>query len=122
MGGVAAGDGPGEAEGRLAGAFCEEPAGERALGGAVLLFGARDIWFVVGVPVFLSASLGWSGARVGAFMASWVIGYGIVQSLAPAVLRGRAPAGGLAAGLAFVLAAVAAVRRCCSGQGCRRAR
>jgi hypothetical protein len=72
------------------------------------LFGARDIWFVVGVPVFLSASLGWSAARVGAFMACWVIGYGIVQSAAPAVLRGRAPAGGAAAGLAFGLAAIAA--------------
>ena len=72
------------------------------------LFGARDIWFVVGVPVFLSASLGWSGARVGAFMACWVIGYGIVQSAAPAVWRGRAPAGGVAAGLAFGLAGIAA--------------
>ena len=72
------------------------------------LFGARDIWFVVGVPVFLSASLGWSDAQVGAFMACWVIGYGVVQSVAPAVLRGRAPAGGMAAGLAFVLAGVAA--------------
>lgn len=72
------------------------------------LFGARDIWFVVGVPVFLSVSLGWSGARVGAFMALWVIGYGIVQSAAPAVFRGKAPAGGVAAALAFALAAVAA--------------
>ena len=72
------------------------------------LFGARDIWFVVGVPVFLSVSLGWSGAKVGAFMACWVIGYGIVQALAPAVFRGRAPAGGVAVGLAFALAAVAA--------------
>ncbi len=71
------------------------------------LFGARDIWFVVGVPVFLSASLGWSGARVGAFMACWVIGYGIAQSAAPAIFHGRAPTGGVAAGLAFVLAAVA---------------
>lgn len=41
-------------------------------------------------------------------MASWVIGYGVVQSLAPAILRGRAPAGGVAAGLALMLAAVAA--------------
>ena len=72
------------------------------------LFGARDIWFVVGVPVFLSASLGWSGARVGAFMACWVIGYGLVQSAAPLVFRGRVPAGGMAAGLAFGLAGVAA--------------
>jgi len=72
------------------------------------LFGARDIWFVVGVPVFLSSSLGWSGVRVGVFMACWVIGYGMVQSVAPAMLRGRAPAGGVAAGLAFGLAGIAA--------------
>lgn len=72
------------------------------------LFGARDIWFVVGVPVFLSVSLGWSAARVGAFMALWVIGYGIVQAAAPLMWRGRAPAGGAAAGLAFLLVAVAA--------------
>jgi hypothetical protein len=72
------------------------------------LFGARDIWFVVGVPVFLRGALGWSFAEVGAFMACWVIGYGIVQGAAPAVLRGRSPAGGTATLLAFVLAVVAA--------------
>ena len=72
------------------------------------LFGARDIWFVVGVPVFLRGVLGWSFAQVGAFMAFWVIGYGVIQGAAPAILRGRAPAGGTAAGIAFALAAVAA--------------
>jgi hypothetical protein len=72
------------------------------------LFGARDIWFVVGVPVFLEGTLGWSFQRVGAFMALWVIGYGIVQSSAPAVLRGRSPNGATAAWTAFVLAGVAA--------------
>ncbi|MFM1850500.1 MAG: hypothetical protein RIS54_184 [Verrucomicrobiota bacterium] len=72
------------------------------------LFGARDIWFVVGVPVFLRGALGWSFAEVGAFMACWVIGYGIVQGAAPAVLRGRSPAGGTATLLTFVLAVVAA--------------
>lgn len=71
------------------------------------LFGARDIWFVVGVPVFLRGVLGWSFAGVGAFMAFWVIGYGLVQSAAPLVLRGKAPAGGTAAGIAFALAVVA---------------
>jgi hypothetical protein len=81
------------------------------------LFGARDIWFVVGVPVFLSASLGWSGSQVGAFMAIWVMGYGVVQSLTPVVLRGRAPAGGVAAGLAFMLAAVAACMPLLLGAG-----
>jgi hypothetical protein len=72
------------------------------------LFGARDIWFVVGVPVFLRAGLGWSVTQVGAFMAFWVIGYGVVQGSAPALLRGRAPAGGTAAGWAFALAVTAA--------------
>ena len=65
------------------------------------LFGARDIWFVVGVPVFLRGVLGWSFAQVGAFMAFWVIGYGIIQGAAPIILRGRAPAGGTAAAIAF---------------------
>lgn len=72
------------------------------------LFGARDIWFVVGVPVFLRGVLGWSFAEVGAFMAFWVIGYGIIQSAAPVLLRGRAPAGDTAVGIAFALALVAA--------------
>lgn len=72
------------------------------------LFGARDIWFVVGVPAFLSGVLGWSFQQVGAFMAFWVIGYGFIQGAAPAILRGRAPAGGSASCIAFALAAVSA--------------
>jgi len=51
------------------------------------LFGSRDIWFVVALPVFLSDQLGWSHEGVGGFLAVWVIGYGIVQSFAPRVLR-----------------------------------
>ena len=50
------------------------------------LFGARDIWFVVALPVFLSDELGWSERGVGGFLALWVIGYGIVQSMAPRFL------------------------------------
>ena len=50
------------------------------------LFGARDIWFVVALPVFLDETLGWSFESIGAFLAVWVIGYGIVQALAPKVL------------------------------------
>ncbi|WP_144186189.1 organoarsenical effux MFS transporter ArsJ [Elioraea rosea] len=55
------------------------------------LFGARDVWFVVGLPVFLYAS-GWSFAMVGGFLAAWTIGYGIVQAAAPA-LMGRSSDG-----------------------------
>jgi len=51
------------------------------------LFGARDIWFVVGVPVFLQSILGWSFVEVGTFLALWVIGYGVVQGGAPKLLR-----------------------------------
>ncbi len=72
------------------------------------LFGARDIWFVVGVPVFLRSVLGWSFTEVGTFMAFWVIGYGLVQGASPVLWRGRAPAGGAALVLAFMLAAVSA--------------
>ena len=52
----------------------------------VFLFGARDVWFVVGLPVFLYAS-GWSFTMVGAFLALWTIGYGLVQAAAPALVR-----------------------------------
>ena len=52
----------------------------------VALFGARDVWFVVGVPVFLYAS-GWTFTMVGGFLAAWTIGYGLVQALAPMLVR-----------------------------------
>ena len=52
----------------------------------VALFGARDVWFVVGVPVFLYAA-GWTFTMVGGFLALWTIGYGAVQALAPALVR-----------------------------------
>jgi MFS family permease len=51
------------------------------------LFGSRDVWFVVGLPVFLRSVLGWSFAQVGGFLACWVIGYGIIQSLAPLLIQ-----------------------------------
>jgi MFS family permease len=49
----------------------------------LVLFGSRDLWFAVALPIFLSASLGWSFSAVGAFLALWVIAYGIVQANAP---------------------------------------
>ena len=42
---------------------------------------------MVGLPVFLEGPLGWSFYQVGGFLACWVIGYGIVQFSAPALLR-----------------------------------
>jgi hypothetical protein len=52
------------------------------------LFASRDIWFVVALPVFLHDELDWSTYGVGGFMAAWVIGYGMIQSVAPRFLRG----------------------------------
>jgi len=52
----------------------------------IFLFGSRDVWFVVGLPVFLYAQ-GWKYMEVAGFVASWTIGYGLVQGLAPMVLR-----------------------------------
>lgn len=53
----------------------------------LLLFAARDVWFVVALPVYLSRELGWSSFSVGGFLALWVIGYGAVQAVAPAITR-----------------------------------
>ncbi len=77
----------------------------------MFLFGARDVWFVVALPVFLAASLGWDHWQVGGFLAAWVIGYGVVQSLAPYVTgrrSGKVPDGRSALGWASVLALVPA--------------
>jgi len=72
------------------------------------LFGSRDIWFVVALPVFLVEVAGWSATGVGTFMAAWVIGYGFVQASAPKLIRrshhGQGPGGGTARLWAFVLA------------------
>ena len=74
------------------------------------LFGARDVWFVVGVPIFLHEVIGWGFMQVGTFMACWVIGYGCVQALAPRVIRrsddGRSHETRAAQWWAFILAAI----------------
>jgi MFS family permease len=76
----------------------------------LFLFGARDVWFVVALPVFLASVLGWDFWQAGGFLALWVIGYGAVQAATPAIIRrrvagSREPDGRTAVGLAFALAA-----------------
>jgi predicted MFS family arabinose efflux permease len=72
------------------------------------LFGSRDVWFVVGLPVFLASVLGWGFMEVGGFLALWVIGYGLVQASAPRLLRkshhARGPDGATARLWVFMLA------------------
>lgn len=62
----------------------------------LFLFGSRDVWFVVALPVFLAESLGWQHAQVGGFLALWIIAYGAVQAMAPRITgsaQGRHPSG-----------------------------
>lgn len=73
----------------------------------LFLFGARDVWFVVALPVYLASSFGWDHWYVGGFLALWIIAYGVVQTQAPRFTgkrEGRVPDGKAAMGWALVLA------------------
>ncbi len=72
------------------------------------LFGSRDVWFVVALPVFFYEVLHWDFMKIGGFMALWVIGYGFVQASAPMILRGHHPTGRTALWLALILSAIPA--------------
>ncbi len=63
--------------------FSKSPAINWLSGARFFLFGARDVWFVVALPVYLQGVLQWSHTEVGTFMALWVIGYGVVQATTP---------------------------------------
>ena len=89
--------------------FSNNPAVNMLAAARVFLFASRDVWFVVGLPVFLSTVLRWEFWQVGGFLAVWIIGYGFVQACAPAILRriyhdGHTPDGKTATWLAFILA------------------
>lgn len=63
--------------------FSKSPAINRLSAARFFLFGSRDVWFVVALPVFLQSQLQWPSIYIGALLATWVISYGIVQTLAP---------------------------------------
>lgn len=76
--------------------FSKSPAINMLSAARMFLFGARDVWFVVALPVFLAVTFQWDHWWVGGFMASWVIGYGIVQSFSPYFTgkkQGKVPTG-----------------------------
>ncbi len=72
------------------------------------LFGSRDIWFVVALPVFFYEVLHWDFMQIGAFMATWIILYGMVQAATPRLLQGRQATGKTAHRLAIVLSVIPA--------------
>jgi predicted MFS family arabinose efflux permease len=101
-----------KAKAKFSQVFSNSPAINWLSAARFFLFGARDVWFVVALPVFLYAVLGWSFTQVGGFLASWVIGYGVVQAATPRLIRrsqhGRGPGGGTARRWAAILAVVPA--------------
>lgn len=82
----------------------------------LFLFGARDVWFVVALPVFLAQTFNWGHWWVGSFMACWVIAYGITQSCAPLITgnrinknKAKAPLGAAAVKWAALLTVIPAL-------------
>jgi predicted MFS family arabinose efflux permease len=53
--------------------------------GRVFMFGAREVWFMVSLPVFLYGA-GWKFLEVGGFLAAWTIAYGLIQAVAPSLV------------------------------------
>jgi predicted MFS family arabinose efflux permease len=103
--------GRGSAKAKFAHMFSNSRAVNILAAARLVLFAARDVWFVVGLPVFLRTQEDWSFWQAGAFLGAWVIFYGIVQASAPSLLRRRGhgePTGLTATWLAFVLAALTA--------------
>ncbi|KDM89780.1 organoarsenical effux MFS transporter ArsJ [Photobacterium galatheae] len=77
----------------------------------MFLFGARDVWFVVALPVYLGSVFGWNHSAVGGFMAAWVMAYGFVQGFAPRLTgksQGKVPDGHAATRWALLLAVITA--------------
>ncbi|MCJ2378005.1 organoarsenical effux MFS transporter ArsJ [Vibrio sp. ZSDZ34] len=75
----------------------------------MFLFGARDVWFVVALPIYLGTVFGWDHTWVGGFLALWVIAYGFVQGIAPKITgkaQGRVPDGSAALWWVCALAVV----------------
>lgn len=77
----------------------------------MFLFGARDVWFVIALPIYLGSVFGWDHAWVGGFLAAWTIAYGVVQGVAPKITgkaQGKVPDGHAALVWAALLAVVTA--------------
>ncbi|HDZ08597.1 organoarsenical effux MFS transporter ArsJ [Pseudohongiella sp.] len=91
--------------------FSGDPAINRLSAARMFLFSARDVWFVVALPVYLSQTLDWDHWQTGGFLAAWVIAYGIVQALAPRLtgIARAAPDGRNALRWACILATVPAL-------------
>lgn len=87
--------------------FANDPAINWLSATRFFLFGSRDVWFVVGLPVYLTSTLNWDFAQVGSFFALWIIGYGVLQAVSPRLIKlknkGASPDGQTTQHLAMIL-------------------
>lgn len=86
--------------------FSKSAAINRLSAARLFLFASRDVWFVVALPVYFSETYGWNAWSIGALIASWIIVYGGIQSIAPYFTgkkSGRVPNGKSAAFWALAL-------------------
>ncbi len=71
--------------GRIKELFSKSPEVNKIALARIFLFGGRDIWFVVAIPIFLYTN-GWDFWEVGGFLAGWTVFYGLVQAIAPNII------------------------------------
>jgi len=92
--------------------FSKTPAINWLSAARFFLFGSRDVWFVVALPVYLYSVFEWDFMQVGGFLALWIIGYGVVQASAPKLLlyshHNHGPDGSTAKLWVFILAVIPA--------------
>lgn len=89
--------------------FAKSTAINKLSAARLFLFGARDVWFVIALPLYLSTQFAWSQTQIGSFLALWVIGYGAVQAFAPMITgkkAGKVPGASAAVGWAIALCAI----------------
>ncbi len=92
--------------------FSKSPAINRLSAARFFLFSARDVWFVVALPIYLTEVLGWQHAEIGTYLAVWIIGYGLIQASTPKLTglnQGKLPTAKTAMLLAFSLATIPAL-------------
>ncbi len=71
--------------GRIKELFSKSPEVNKIALARIFLFGGRDVWFVVAIPIFLYTN-GWDFWEVGGFLAGWTVFYGLVQAIAPNII------------------------------------
>ena len=103
--------GKSSAKPKFAQMFSNSPQINALAAARLFLFAARDIWFVVALPVYFASILNWQHWQTGAFMALWIIGYGVIQTQAPKIVRAKSGTvgGKLAIIWVLVLAVITAI-------------